>query len=87
MMFVDDMVLVHENKNVLEGILKRRREVLENNWLKINKVQTEFVELRFKIRYENGYYLSIKGQFINKVEKCKYLEAIVQENWGTHWRM
>lgn len=31
MMFVDDMVLVHENKNVLEGILKRRREVLENN--------------------------------------------------------
>lgn len=75
MMFADD--------KVLEGILKRRRELLENNWLKINKVQTEFVELRFKIRYDNGYNLSIKGQFINKVEKYKYSGTIVQEN-GKH---
>lgn len=40
-MSVDEVVLVNENENVLEGKLERWQEVLIKFGLKINKVKTE----------------------------------------------
>lgn len=47
MMFVDYVVLVEENTQVLEDTLERWKEVFEKNELKINRTKAEFLEFWF----------------------------------------
>lgn len=44
----NDMVSVDGNTNVLERKLERRRVVLNENKLKINKILAKFLELEFE---------------------------------------
>lgn len=44
----DDMVLVDENTNILEGKIEGWREILKKNRLKINGVITKFLDFEFK---------------------------------------
>lgn len=54
------MVLVDSNTNVLESRLERRRIVLKTYELKINKVLTTFLELKFEKKLRgNGNGLTI----------------------------
>lgn len=51
----DDMVLVNENRSMLEGKHERWQEVLKENRLKINKVKTEFLDFGFKNKVGEFY--------------------------------
>lgn len=54
MMFVDDMILIDENTNLLEGKLERWWKVLKKNKLKISTVKKEFSNFKFKNKVERN---------------------------------
>lgn len=70
------MILVDGNTNVLKSRLERRREVLKKNELKINKVKTKIIELKFEKELRgngNGLTIKVGNPLIDREESFKYL--------------
>lgn len=54
MIFVDYVILVNENTQILEGELERWSKVLERNKLKIRRANTEFFKFIFRNKARCG---------------------------------
>lgn len=48
MVFADDVIIIDENTDCIEGEFERHREVLEKNGLKIHSVKTKLLGFGFK---------------------------------------
>lgn len=77
-MFANNVVLIGENRQMLEDKLRRWREGLGRNGSKISRVKTEFLEFgNVAGNYQSGGGVRLVGQILNRVDQFKYLGSVV----------
>src|ERR1700761_1095214 len=79
MLFADDMVLIAEDVQGVEGTLEQVRMALENKGLRVNREKTEHMESRRKGEEEGKKRGKLQGVLLNKVKDHRYLGAYVEE--------
>ena len=75
--FADDMVLLTEDKRMLENILIELNERCEDHGMKINISKTKAMVIG---RKPNKIHIRIKGESIEQVDSFKYLGCNVSSN-------
>ena len=78
MLFVDDIVLIDETREGVNGKLERCRHILESRGFKVSRSKTEYLHYCFSGREDKRGEVTIDGTTILKVEKFKYLGSIIQ---------
>jgi len=81
MLFVDDIVLIDETKEVVNNSLERWRATLEAKGFKLSRSKIEYLHYRFSVGEGNVVdEVSMEGMVISRVERFRYLGSIIQEN-------
>jgi len=82
MLFADDIALVDETRERVNGKLERWRHILESRGFKISRSKTEYLHCCFTGREDARGEFNIEGMQIPKVEKFKYLGSILHHEGG-----
>ena len=77
MLFADDIVLIDETKEGVNGKLEPWRHYLESKGFRVSRSKTEHLHCCFSGREDAREEVTIDGMAIPKVEKFKYLGSIV----------
>ncbi|KAL1446260.1 hypothetical protein WDU94_015584, partial [Cyamophila willieti] len=85
LLFADDIVMVAENKIMLENTLETWRQLLEDNGLKISRTKTEYLYLPFKENNENPDdiiqpIIKLQGEDLPICENFKYLGSFISKD-------
>jgi len=78
MLFADDIVLIDEIRQGVNGKLERWRHTLEARGFGVSKSKTEYLHCCFGGRVDAGREVTLDGRSIPKVDKFKYLDSIIQ---------
>ena len=79
MLFADDMVLMAETEQEVEGLLEQVRMALESKGLRVNREKTEHMESCWKGEQEGISRVRLQDVLLNKVKDFRYLGAYVEE--------
>ena len=79
MLFVDDIALVDETREEVNGKLERWRHTLESRDFRISRSKTKYLHCCFSEKEDARRQVTIDGMQIPKVEKFKYLGSIIQQ--------
>ncbi|KAD3069016.1 hypothetical protein E3N88_36896 [Mikania micrantha] len=86
MLFADDIVLVAETKEELNGRLEEWRTSLEQRGLRISRTKTEYLHCKFTEANEEDEdeddQLTIGGQEVPGTTRFKYLGSFIQSDGG-----
>jgi len=78
MIFTDDIVLIDETREGVNGKLERWRQSLESRGFRVSRSENEYLHRCFSGREDARREVTIDGMTIPKVEKFKYLGLINQ---------
>jgi len=76
-LFADDIVLVDETRERVNGKLGRWRHTLEPRGFKISRSKSEYLHCCFNGSEDAREEVTIEGMQIPKVKKFKYLDSII----------
>lgn len=79
-LFADDMVLVGDTVEEVQGMLEKVREALEGRGLKVNRDKTQHMETRWKGEEGTEGVVKIQDTVLQRVREYRYLGSVVQEN-------
>ena len=79
MLFVDNIVLIDETTEGVNGKLERWRHSLELRGFRVSRLKTEYLHCCFSGREDAKGEVTIDGMVIPKVEKFKYLVSIIHQ--------
>ena len=86
MLFADDIVLIGESPEEMNGRLEEWREALESKGLRISRSKTEYIEYDFGEREHRGnrerLEIKLSGDVVGEVERFKYLGSVIQKDGG-----
>jgi hypothetical protein len=81
MLFADDIVLVGESREEINGKLELWRQTLEAHGFRLSRSKTEYMECRFsKKRANNSLRVKIGDHNIPQVTRFKYLGSVIQND-------
>jgi len=81
MLFADDIVLIEESKEDVNGKLEVWREALESKGFRLSRSKTEYMECKFsKKQANNDMEVKIGEHIIPQVSKFRYLGSILQRD-------
>src|SRR5215470_4611566 len=81
MLFADDIVLIEESKEDVNGKLEVWREALESKGFRLSRSKTEYMECKFsKKQANNDMEVKIGEHIIPQVLKFRYLGSILQRD-------
>ena len=75
--YADDMVVIAEDPETLNRMMKKINDVCERYGMKVNKAKTKTM----KIGSEERIQLEIDGVEIEQVDRFKYLGSVVESGW------
>jgi len=76
-LFTDDIILVEETREEVNGKLERLRHTLESRGFRISRSNTKYLHCYFNGREDAMGEVTIEGIHIPKIEKFKYLGSII----------
>jgi len=79
MLFTDDIILIDEIRERVNGKLERSRHYLESRGFRVSRLKTEYLHCCFSGREDVRGEVTIDGMAIPKVEKFKYLGLIIHQ--------
>jgi len=81
MLFADDVVLLGESREELNGGLETWGQALEAHIFRLSRSKTEYIECNFsKRRSSPTLEVKVGDHIIPQVTRFKYLGSIVQNN-------
>ena len=81
MLFVDDVVLLGESREELNGRLETWRQTLETYGFRLSSIKTEYMECNFnKRRSRSSLEVKVGDHIIPQVTRFKYHGSIVQND-------
>ena len=79
MLFADDIVLIDEIREEVNGKLERWRHTLESRGFRASRSKAEYLHCCFNGRKDERGEVTVDGLTIPKVENFKYLGSIIQQ--------
>ena len=81
MLFADDIVLVGESREELNGKLETWRQTLEDHGFRLSRSKTEYMKCKFSKRNTNPIVdVKLGNHIVPQVTRFKYLGSIIQNN-------
>ena len=81
MLLADDIVIIDEARDGVNGKLEWWRHTLESRGFQVNRSKTKYLHYCFNGREDARGEVKIDWMMIPKVEKFKYLGSIIQQKW------
>ena len=79
MLFADDIVLIDETREAVNGKLERWRHCLKSRGFRVSRSKIEYLHCCFNGRKDARGEVNIDGMEIPKVVKFKYLGSIIHQ--------
>ena len=80
MLFADDVVLLSESRDEVNGRLETWRQALEAYGFRLSRSKTEYMECNFSKRSRSTLDVKVGDHIIPQVTRFKYLGSIVQND-------
>jgi hypothetical protein len=80
MLFVDDVVLVHESKTVVDQKLKLWRRTLEAKGFMLSRSKTEYMKCDFSATTQEEGGVRLDDHVVPKKDTFRYLRSMLQKN-------
>ncbi|KAL1446119.1 hypothetical protein WDU94_000032 [Cyamophila willieti] len=83
LLFADDIAMISDDKDKLQRVLEKWKDVLEGNGLRISRSKTEYLYLPFSNDPDDPdleTQITLDGQPLPKCNNFKYLGSVINEN-------
>ncbi|XP_026450856.1 uncharacterized protein LOC113350980 [Papaver somniferum] len=84
MLFADDITLIGESKQEVQGKLELWRQTLESKGFRLSRTKTEYLKCAFEETGRDDGELQLDGQIVPRKESFRYLGSVIQSDGEIH---